>query len=69
MAFPQPLNLEPNTIYILLLDRENTYLFHWVLYLAQTATTDTVFHIINKGGPIAWEYKTEPTNESQHLVD
>ncbi|KAJ5748098.1 uncharacterized protein N7511_009794 [Penicillium nucicola] len=63
MAFQQPLNLEPNTLYVLLLDRGTTNVFHWELYLAQTATRGTVFHIINEGGPTAWQYKTEPTSE------
>ncbi|KAJ6044604.1 hypothetical protein N7499_007106 [Penicillium canescens] len=67
MTFSEPLKLEPNTLYILLLDRGNTYLFHWELYLAQTAITGTVFHIINEGGPTAWEYKSEPTSEISTL--
>ncbi|KAJ5385275.1 hypothetical protein N7517_003186 [Penicillium concentricum] len=59
MSIPRPLSLEPNTLYILLLDLGGSCLFEWKLYLTSTPTTGRTFHITNETGPIAWQYKTE----------
>lgn len=63
----QPLHFEPNGLYICLLDRGETYNFHWELYLAQTATTGVICHIVNDKGPSLWEFQTIPTNELPSL--
>ena len=67
MASAAPLTFEPNALYIVLLDRGDTYLFHWELYLATTATEGIIFHITNDAGPAIWEYKRDPTNEMPTL--
>ena len=54
------LPLEPNSLYILLLNLGGACLFEWQLYLASTSTTGRTFHITNDAGPIAREYKSEP---------
>ncbi|KAJ5468625.1 hypothetical protein N7475_006377 [Penicillium sp. IBT 31633x] len=59
MSIPQPLTLEPNALYILLLDLGASCLFEWQLYLASTATTGRVFHIVNEAGPVVWKYRSE----------
>lgn len=62
-----PLRFEPNTLYILLLDRGDTYLFHWQLYLTTTTHEGTTFHITNDAGPTTWQYESNPTKEIPHL--
>ncbi|KAJ5961015.1 uncharacterized protein N7479_008165 [Penicillium vulpinum] len=59
MSITQPLSLEPNALYILLLDLGGSCLFEWKLYLSSTPTMGRTFHITNETGPIAWQYKTE----------
>lgn len=58
-----PLIFEPNALYILLLDRGDTYLFHWQLYLTTSALEGTTFHITNDLGPTTWQYESSPTRE------
>lgn len=67
MAAVTPLLFEPNALYILLLDRGDTYLFHWELYLATTALEGVAFHITNDAGPTAWQYERVVTNEMPQL--
>lgn len=59
MSTPQSLPLEPNTLYILLLDLGGSCLFEWKLYLTLTPTTGRTFHITNEAGPVTWQYKSE----------
>ncbi|KAF4761296.1 hypothetical protein N7455_002967 [Penicillium solitum] len=59
MSIPQSLPLEPNTLYILLLDLGGSCLFEWKLYLTSTPTTGQTFHITNEAGPVIWQYKSE----------
>lgn len=59
MSLPQPLPLEPDALYILLLDLGGSCLFEWRLYLASTHTTGQTFHITNETGPVNWQYKSE----------
>ena len=59
MSLPQPLPLEPNALYILLLYLGGSCLFEWRLYLASTHTNGQTFHITNETGPVNWQYKTE----------
>ncbi|KAJ5084367.1 hypothetical protein NUU61_008946 [Penicillium alfredii] len=62
-----PLLLEPNALYLILLDRGDTYTFHWKLYLTTNSSTSPtagqIFHITNEAGLTAWEYETSPTTE------
>lgn len=67
MAAPAPLLFEPNALYILLLDRGDTYLFHWELYLATSTREGTAFHITNDAGPAAWEYERVVSAEIPQL--
>lgn len=60
---PIPLVFEVNTLYILVLDRGDTYIFHWSLYLTTTATEGVHFRIINDAGPVDWRYERASTNE------
>ncbi|KAJ5948458.1 hypothetical protein N7454_001765 [Penicillium verhagenii] len=62
-----PLVFESNALYIAILDRGDTYLFHWELYLAKTATEGIVFHITNDTDQTAWEYKQTSTSEMPQL--
>lgn len=62
-----PLVFEPNALYILLLDRGDTYLFHWQLYLTTSALEGTTFHITNGATPTAWQYESSPTKEIPQL--
>lgn len=62
-----PLLFDPNTLYILLLDRGDTYLFHWELYLTTTAKEGITFHIANDAGPTKWQYERIATNEMPRL--
>ncbi|OQE14501.1 hypothetical protein PENFLA_c037G07516 [Penicillium flavigenum] len=59
MSATQALSLEPNTLYILLLDLGGNCLFEWKLYLTSTPTTGQTFHITNETGPTSWQYKSE----------
>lgn len=59
MSIPQPLPLEPNALYILLLDLGGSCLLEWKVYLASTRTTGQTFHITNEAGPVTWQYKSE----------
>ncbi|KAF3024557.1 hypothetical protein E8E15_007833 [Penicillium rubens] len=61
MSLPQALALplEPNTLYILLLDLGGNCLFEWKLYLTSTPTTGQTFHITNETGPTSWQHKSE----------
>ncbi|KAJ5736720.1 uncharacterized protein N7483_001845 [Penicillium malachiteum] len=67
MAAVTPLVFEQNAIYIALLDRGDTYLFHWELYLATSATEGVIFHATDDAQPGVWEYKRAPTNEMPEL--
>ena len=67
MAALKPLLFEPNALYILLLDRGDTYLFHWELYLAKSQVDGTAIHIIDDTGSSAWEYERVVTNEMPQL--
>lgn len=60
---PIPLAFEANTLYLLILDRGDTYLFLWSLYLTTTATEGIHFKINNDAGPTDWKYERTPTNE------
>lgn len=66
-----PLLFEPNAVYVLLLDRGETYNFHWEIYLASTATHGTIFYITNDSTPTKWEHKREFTSampQQQRLI-
>lgn len=62
-----PLQFEPNGLYLCVLDRGDTYNFHWELYLAVTPTTGTFCHIINDKQPARWEFEAVNTNEMPSL--
>lgn len=62
-----PLLFEPNALYILLLDRGDTYLFHWQLYLTTTALEGRTFHITNDAGPTTWQYESSTTKDMPQL--
>lgn len=64
---PIPLFFDPNSLYILLLDRGDTYLFHWELYLTLTSKEGITFHINNDTGPTKWQYKSARTAEMPQL--
>ncbi|KAJ5123391.1 hypothetical protein N7448_009488 [Penicillium atrosanguineum] len=68
-ALTPPLSLafEANSLYILILDRGDTYLFLWSLYLTTTATEGIHFHIINDSGPTDWKYERTPTDKMPFL--
>ncbi|KAJ5172327.1 hypothetical protein N7492_004920 [Penicillium capsulatum] len=58
---------EPNGLYLCLLDRGNTYNFHWELYLANTPTTGTICHITNDKLPTQWDFEVVSTSEMPSL--
>ncbi|KAJ6113676.1 hypothetical protein N7523_006993 [Penicillium sp. IBT 18751x] len=66
---PTPLVFEANSLYLLIRDRGDTYVFLWSLYLTTTATEGIHFHIINEVGPTDWKYERTPTNEIPCLRD
>jgi hypothetical protein len=58
------LDVEINGLYLLLLDREDTFNFHWGLYLANSLTSGDVFHIDNPITLTSWEYKVESIRDA-----
>ncbi|KAJ6092945.1 hypothetical protein N7486_008234 [Penicillium sp. IBT 16267x] len=62
-----PLAFKLNALYIAILDRRDTYLFHWELYLAKTSTEGIFFHITNEVGQTRWEYDRAQANEMPQL--
>ena len=59
------LNMEPNSLYILLSDRQGPgYSFHWALYLAKSSTHGEIFHLINPNNPTVWHVETKHINET-----
>ncbi|OQE47390.1 hypothetical protein PENCOP_c001G05767 [Penicillium coprophilum] len=58
MSIP-PLSLEPNALYVLLIDLGGSCPLEWKLCLTSTPTTGRTFYITNETGPTAWQYKTE----------
>ncbi|CAL5867688.1 uncharacterized protein PFLUO_LOCUS1907 [Penicillium psychrofluorescens] len=53
-----PLIFEPNALYLLLLDRGDTYLFHWQLYLSTSPHDGITYHVNNEASPTAWEFES-----------
>ncbi|KAJ5083791.1 hypothetical protein N7456_013218 [Penicillium angulare] len=67
MAALTPLIFETNSLYVVLLERGDTYLFHWELYLATSPAEGVIFHVTDDTGPSLWEYGRVPTNEMPNL--
>ncbi|KAJ5670279.1 uncharacterized protein N7477_005642 [Penicillium maclennaniae] len=66
---PTPLVFEANSLYLLIRDRGDTYVFLWSLYLTTTATEGIQFHIVNDVGPTDWKYERTSKNEILCLHD
>jgi hypothetical protein len=55
------LTFETNGLYILLSDRgEKSYTFHWRLYLHQSPTSGTIYHLLNDADPTIWRFEHLP---------
>lgn len=74
MAHPspsEPLQFEPNGLYLVLCDRNDDYTFHWGFYLASTAQSGVIHHLINQQPSGAWAYEaisSENTPYSERLL-
>lgn len=55
------LNFDVNGLYILLSDRgDNSYTFHWGLYLHQTPDSGYIYHLVNDSGATGWYFEPQP---------
>ncbi|CAG8252462.1 unnamed protein product [Penicillium nalgiovense] len=55
------LTFEANGLYILLSDRgDKSYTSHWSLYLHQSPTSDTIYHLLNDTDPTIWRFEHLP---------
>lgn len=66
---PPTFNLDVNALYILLLDRGDSYLFHWALYLAKSASSGIMYHLINPDTtkPTTWKYEMQPIHGGSYF--
>ncbi|PLB53940.1 hypothetical protein P170DRAFT_431694 [Aspergillus steynii IBT 23096] len=64
-----PFPLDPNALYILLLDRGDSYLFHWALYLAKSASSGIMYHLINPDttDPTTWKYEIQGISDGSYF--
>ncbi|CAI7591950.1 unnamed protein product [Penicillium glandicola] len=52
------LTFEVNGLYILLSDRDDkSYTFHWRLYLHQSTTSGSIYHLLNDVDPTIWRFE------------
>lgn len=55
------LTFELNGLYILLSDRgDKSYTFHWRLYLHQSPTSGSIYHLLNDIDPTIWRFEHLP---------
>ncbi|KAJ5189958.1 hypothetical protein N7491_008000 [Penicillium cf. griseofulvum] len=55
------LTFEINGLYILLSDRgDKSYTFHWRLYLHQSPTSGSIYHLLNDIDPTIWRFEHLP---------
>ncbi|KGO70288.1 hypothetical protein PITC_021070 [Penicillium italicum] len=58
---PPQLTFKINSLHILLSDRGNkSYTFHWRLYLHQSATSGSIYHLLNDVDPPIWRFEHLP---------
>lgn len=55
------LTFERNGLYILLSNRgDKSYTFHWCLYLHQSTTSGSIYHLLNGNDPTIWRFEHLP---------
>ncbi|KAI9038127.1 uncharacterized protein KD926_011261 [Aspergillus affinis] len=62
-------SLDPTALYILLLDRGDSYLFHWALYLAKPDSRGMMYHLINPDttDPTVWKYEMQLITDASYF--